>query len=260
MKINRIIKYSIKSLLPSKIFLNLLIWRRGYSEPELRLLPYLCDKSKISVDIGASGGLYTAHMLKYSKSCYAFEPQLKKALYLEKLLSGLKIPLYVEPVALSNKTGKVNMKVFTNDLGRSTIEDKNQIEKLGNVEIISVPVKRLDDYEFEKTGCIKIDVEGHEESVLRGAKRILTQDHPSLIIEIEERHKPGTFKAVSSFLEELGYKGFFYYNNHLEMINSFKVNSHQNIENKIKGEIYINNFLFVTDKNLSKLQHLIKLK
>ncbi len=247
--------------MPSKIYLDLLIWRRGYSDDELRLIPFLCDKSKIAIDIGASGGLYVSHMLKYSKSCYAFEPQLNKAFKLVKLLSGLKTPLYVEPVALSNKSGKVNLKLFTNDLGRSTIEEENQIEKSGNVELLSVPMKKLDDYEFkEKIGCIKIDVEGHEESVLQGAKNILTRDHPALIIEIEDRHKPNAFKAVSSFLEDLDYNGFSYYNNHLETIKHFKVSIHQNIDKKNRGERYINNFLFITDDTLTKLGHLIKNK
>jgi hypothetical protein len=45
-------------------------------------------------------------------------------------------------------------------------------------------------------------------AVLRGAERILRQDRPNLILELEERHVRGCVAATFDFLEGLGYRGF----------------------------------------------------
>ncbi|MCX6171133.1 MAG: FkbM family methyltransferase [Ignavibacteriales bacterium] len=259
MNILRFIKFGMKFVLPPDIFLRILVWKRGYPEPELRLIPYLCDKSKVSIDVGASEGLYTTHMCLHSKRCIAFEPRVNAAKDLERLLSGLNPPIQIETTALSNRAGIANLKVFPAEVGRSTIEHENHIEKYGNIDSVTVPVKRLDDFEFtEAIGCIKIDVEGHEESVLLGAHLLLSSNHPIILIEMEERHKLGTIKKVISLLQQYGYNGFFYENEHLEKIEFFENNIHQNISNVEKKGKYINNFIFFTNESRNRIQHLLR--
>lgn len=77
MKIGKQLWIFLKKILPTRLYLDIRTWRRGIpgQEYNLKLLPYLCDKSKISIDIGASGGLYASHMLKYSKYCLWSAPQ-----------------------------------------------------------------------------------------------------------------------------------------------------------------------------------------
>src|SRR5262249_58005565 len=55
-------------------------------------------------------------------------------------------------------------------------------------------------------GFIKIDVEGHESAVLRGAKNLLTASRPVLLIELELRHNPNVFEEVWRVLDPLGYQ------------------------------------------------------
>jgi FkbM family methyltransferase len=169
--------------------------------------------------------------------------------------------LRVEAVALSDHTGDAQLRVLLNDPGRSSIEKANPVERLGAVELLTVPTRRLDDYDaIEPVGCIKIDVEGHEDAVLRGARRILLRDYPSLIIEIEERHKRHSVSTVNGFLAELGYQGFFFRDDRLNPIESFRAEEHQdiaNIVNNINRENkYVNNFLFFASKSLAKVRHL----
>jgi hypothetical protein len=52
---------------------------------------------------------------------------------------------------------------------------------------------------------MKIDVEGHELEVLKGAAGLVEQDKPVLLIEIEERHCPGNLKEVPKWLARFGY-------------------------------------------------------
>ena len=104
-------------------------------------------------------------------------------------------------------------------------------------------------------------VEGHEEAVLRGARRLLLRDRPSLIIEIEERHRRHAVGAVSGFLAELGYRGFFFRHGRLNPIETFRAEEHQDVSRMtgggVNGDDYVNNFLFPSHETLAKLQHLI---
>jgi hypothetical protein len=57
---------------------------------------------------------------------------------------------------------------------------------------------------------LKIDVEGAELGVFKGAERILRQHRPLLVFESENRQlAPGKVQDVFSFLEGLGYAGSF---------------------------------------------------
>jgi FkbM family methyltransferase len=77
------------------------------------------------------------------------------------------------------------------------------------VESWSVPMLSLDDACLAEVAAIKIDVEGAELEVLRGAWMTLRRWRPSLSIEIEERHRLGSTRSVPELLNELGYEGWF---------------------------------------------------
>ena len=66
----------------------------------------------------------------------------------------------------------------------------------------------LESHRVERVDAIKIDVEGAELLVLRGAAATLSRDHPLLIMEVEQRWT-GRFgheaKAVFAVLAECGY-------------------------------------------------------
>jgi hypothetical protein len=53
---------------------------------------------------------------------------------------------------------------------------------------------------------IKIDVDGHEVSVLRGAAGTITRDRPRLLIEVEQRIQP--VGNVIGLLDSWGYRGW----------------------------------------------------
>ena len=78
---------------------------------------------------------------------------------------------------------------------------------------VPVPLVALDDYFAEgeyRVALLKIDVEGAELGVLKGAERILRQHKPLLVFECENRHlAPGNVRDVFSWLEQLGYEGRF---------------------------------------------------
>lgn len=227
--------------------------RKKDFEPEFELLPYLCDKNKVSIDIGANLGSYTSRMIKYSKLCWAFEPIPQLYQFLSRAFQSTKI----ENVALSSKTGKTELKIPENGYALTSIEEKNLLEK-NNIHKIIVEMKKLDDYGIGNVGFIKIDVEGHEEAVLTGAAETIKKYLPNLLIESEERHKPNAVNNIKNFLKNFGYQGFFLSHGKLQSIESFSVSTHQpnkkfeNIRKEIRDGNYVNNFIFITKENQKK--------
>ena len=254
--LKHIINTVLQTALPSKTYLNFLIWKRGFEEPELKLVYDFCDKDHTSVDVGAANGMYLAHLYKISKNCYAFEPRKKALDNLKRVFEGITSNIRFEQVALSDHSGSTEMRILKSNDRLSTIESENTIEKFGEVELVRVPVKKLDDYPFpDKVGFIKIDVEGHEESVLNGALEIIRRDHPFLLIEIEERHKKNSIDHIKTLLQEFGYKGFYYLNSHLNAIESFNIPAYHQYGKK--GQPYVFNFIYIHQDALPKISHLL---
>ena len=144
------------------------------------LLHYL-NKKDLFVDVGANVGSYTllAGMIKKSETI-SFEPipttykKLERNIYLNS--SGKKITLL--NVGLSNESGVLN---FTNFLNTT-----NKVVDEYHQSSIKVNVDSLDNYNLKPT-VIKIDVEGYEEFVLKGAMNTLENKNLRvLIIELNE--------------------------------------------------------------------------
>lgn len=67
---------------------------------------------------------------------------------------------------------------------------------------VKVEVKKLDDFNFSDVGLMKIDVEGFEERVLRGAVDTIARCRPALYIEDDRKDKS---ESLHAFVRELGY-------------------------------------------------------
>lgn len=254
--LKNIINTVFQTILPSKTYLGLVKWKRGFEEPELKLVYDFCDKDSISVDVGAANGMYLAHLYQISKKTVAFEPRKAALQNLEKVFSGVTSNIQFEQVALSDFSGNTEMKILKSNDRLSTIEAENTIERFGSVERVSVPVKQLDDYRFDdKVSFIKIDVEGHEESVLKGALNLIRRDHPFLLIEIEERHKKDSIEHIKLLLQQFGYKGYYYLNSRLNAIESFNIPAYHQYGKA--GQPYIFNFVYIHQDSVQKVAHLL---
>lgn len=72
----------------------------------------------------------------------------------------------------------------------------------------AVPLRRLDGFALSDLTAVKLDAEGAEYEVLRGARETLLRCRPVLSVEIEERHREGSTWAVPAYLDALGYDTF----------------------------------------------------
>jgi FkbM family methyltransferase len=187
-------------------------------------------------------------MLRYSKECVAFEPYPRLATLLR---NGLGQRLTVHQVALSDHSGHANMTAAPRETGMNTIEPSNNIApkvtEPDSIETLLVPRRTLDDFELQAVGFIKVDVEGHEEEVLRGAARTLEKYRPALQLELEEQHRSGSRERVAAMLQALGYTGYFVRSGKLWPLGRFDPFQHHNPANPAE---YIRNFLFLPDHRI----------
>jgi FkbM family methyltransferase len=247
-----------------RIYWRLKLWNQVNifnHEKELLFLPALASKDLISIDIGASSGIYSIALLAYSKKIYSFEPRADGIRDLSDMTRALRLPIQVETVALSNKEGEAELRMLKYDLGRSTIAPENALfDPDESPERRVLVIKRkLDSYGLSGIGFIKIDVEGHEKAVLEGAEQTIEKNRCNLLIEMEERHCPGVICEVKAWLEHRHYEGFFIDEGEILAMEMFRPSIHQDPKNiggwkenwSRKGK-YINNFIFVPEENKSE--------
>jgi hypothetical protein len=109
----------------------------------------------------------------------------------------------------------------------------------------------LDEFQLPSIGFAKIDVEGHEIAVLEGAKNTLSVHRPVLLVELEERHRKNSIADTISYLERLGYRGYFVRGAKVLPVSEFNLASDQDLRTISSGVTreslgrYVNNFIFV---------------
>jgi FkbM family methyltransferase len=180
-------------------------------ERELDALPRLVPTGTVVFDVGANVGLYSTVLSRFSRRVLAIEPNPDCA----QMLRRLRIQrVEVIEAAAAESEGQATLVVPGIHHGRgslspTTIDNESDIAANSH----SVVTRSLDeiaatflDHE-ERVGFVKIDVEGFELTVLRGAKKFLEAHRPRLMVEIEYRHGADV-PAVFGFLADLGYSAF----------------------------------------------------
>ncbi|MGH7119407.1 MAG: FkbM family methyltransferase [Acetobacteraceae bacterium] len=189
-------------------------WREAqyylrYGEIELHLLEFLCASDKDAIDIGAHDGCYVHFLRRFSRHVYAYEPIPWLATELRrKFAHG--VTVRADALSRSEGTGTLHIPMVkgTRVPGCATISGAAAALYDG-AENIRVPVRTLDASFVGGAGFIKIDVEGHEESVLDGARGTIERCRPNLVIEAVERLAPGCVGRIATIFRDRGYDGFF---------------------------------------------------
>ena len=235
--------------------------RYANGEPEIRLLPALVPAGKLAIDVGANRGLYVHHLLKITPNVVAFEPLPPMQQWLCRNYGG---KIRLEHVALSDAEGAAVIRFPRGNYSWATIAPTNRLDLSSGtdarIEEIEVPLKTLDSYDFKNVGFLKIDVEGHEEDVLKGASKLL-ESRPNLLIETEERHNPGSTSRIPAYLATMGFSGFYLSEGELRPLDEFSPARDQPIESvgySGKSGRYINNFLFVPTESVATLKTTVR--
>lgn len=176
------IKDIVRSILQ---FLHLDLTRNlEYDRLTLKILRQEVRDGVNCIDVGCHRGEILEEMLRLSPSGkhFAFEP-------IPSLFAELKRRYWAQctifPCALSDKEGRTTFNFVRNAPAYSGINRRKYAVAEPDIEEIDVELRRLDDVipEGTRIGLIKIDVEGAELGVLRGAKELLNRDRPLVIFE-----------------------------------------------------------------------------
>ena len=145
----------------------------------------------------------------------------------------------------------------------SSLDAVNARAKQEGFENWSVPLLRLDDTGLSDVSAIKIDVEGAELEVLRGAWDTLQSCQPILSIEIEERHRLGSTRAVPELLREIGFEGWFEFFGDWRRIEDLDVATMQQASQSpadfTVSHPYVFTFYFVPSERREELARLARL-
>lgn len=163
------------------------------------------------VDVGFHYGLVSVYFVQQTnQSAHGFEvnPRIIKLVQsrLQKSPYAGKITLH--EYGLSDQEGMVQSYSDTRYSGATTIQPEQiqTIKEVAGLELRKkekVPVKRLDDVPIpEPIALIKIDVEGNEHAVIRGALATLKKYHPDVLFEALTDDKRAECEKT---LKKLGY-------------------------------------------------------
>lgn len=197
-------------------------------------------------DIGANKGSFTYWLSGWCGKVVAFEPQPELANRLVRLCRSLKLSnVTVEPKAVYSLSANLDFYMPGQNQPGASLKPITS----ANCTKTTVQAISLDEYfnDNTKIKLIKIDVEGAELHVLKGAEKLLRRSNPLLVFECENRHlNNGNVYDTFSYLKDLGYEGKFVYHGHLLPISKFNASIHQSQRGKSfwKSKDYCNNFIF----------------
>ena len=185
---------------------------RKRGERELRLLKYLVDPTRASIDVGANKGVYTYWLERFSRFVYAYEPN---PVLVDAFLRGVRGNAEVRPCAASDVDGTDALRVTlvtAPEWNAWHLEHQGgslNAKRVGSV-FAEYPIRtcRLDSLAHQPVGFMKIDVEGHELAVLDGARQLIARDHPVIMIELQQTCYDRPLAEVIRGIEQLGYVAF----------------------------------------------------
>lgn len=197
--------------------IGLSIIRNHYETEELQFVLDHLRPGDTAVDVGAHIGFFTMRMaarVGASGRVYALEPFDSNADLLERSIAenrlGDRVVFRRAAAGASTGTATLTFPRETLNTGGAYLLRDGTAPLAGNLRQ-TVPVVALDDLELRRpVRLIKMDVEGAEPQVLRGAAKILKDDRPIVLSELHptqlERASGTSVDAFLALVRDLGYQ------------------------------------------------------
>jgi FkbM family methyltransferase len=179
--------------------------------PEIDSVPRFVRAGDTVVDVGGNHGLYAFHLSRLvgpSGRVHTFEPVPMNLGILRHTVKSLGLSnVTVHPAGCGDKPGKTSFYVLS-DHGIPQLGWPRRQEAAG--QKFQCDIVRLDDVIAARISFLKIDVDGAELLVLRGAQRILRESHPVILFEAGGYTSDFGYEqqAVFDFLATFGYRFF----------------------------------------------------
>ncbi|WP_413166749.1 FkbM family methyltransferase [Capilliphycus salinus ALCB114379] len=165
----------------------------------VELLPRL--KNGIVIEVGSHIGSHSVFISRlFDGDVLLYEPLkfnftlLQDNLYRNQDQVDLKRVKLIN-AAVSSKPGVQDLKIVSNNLGMARLDSEDFVA----VESVEVRTLDSDIKQGQQVSLIKIDVEGHELDVIKGAARVIKESQPILLIEIWQQNFSEFVKLMNEF-------------------------------------------------------------
>jgi FkbM family methyltransferase len=160
------------------------------------------SKKKVTIDVGAAVGMYTHFFAQNSGYVFSYEPVMP---IFEQLLKVEKIHNNVIAInkAVSNFKGLSSFYVDDTRLSN------NSFKNLVGGQKINVKTTFIDEENHGIVGFIKVDVEGYELDVLKGAKNTIEEFSPACMVEIYPGFNNDPLEHTFEFFFERQYECYY---------------------------------------------------
>ena len=188
----------------------------SYNQFETKVLKTILKPGDIVIDVGAYVGWYSllsGKLVGQKGKVYAFEPS---PTYLKRFIDNIKLNnlrnIKTFNLAVSNKNSNVSF--YQAGSGSSIIKQAAELhigKKIKQIQVKSITLNTFVAKEkISRINLIKIDVEGWELQVLKGASNILKKKNaPTLMVEVIDgqwkKWIPSTADALFIYLKSFGY-------------------------------------------------------
>lgn len=190
---------------PSKTVVETLLQKRNYHDDLIEYATSKCSEHRTYIDVGACYGLLSAQMSPFAKNVHAFEANPETFMCLKRNMITFS-NVHLHNVGLSDKSGMRKLLYFDND-SRATyrqITYQKALQYKSTLKILPTFTRSLDSYNFTDVDLLKVDVEGHEEFVIKGALKTIIKYRPVIVIERKMGIRSSAY--VDCALKMIGYE------------------------------------------------------
>jgi FkbM family methyltransferase len=168
-------------------------------------------RTELILDVGGGGGAISTWFSRWAERVIVFEPSPhnRERIRIHHRIRGVR-NVELVPCAIGDAQGEATLHL-KREPGHNSLGDIGASE---TVDHVRVPVRTLDAFALERgierVGLLKIDVEGFEPEVIRGADRLLRERRVDLVVF---EFSPAFYRqrgieptAVVDALEDRGYR------------------------------------------------------
>jgi FkbM family methyltransferase len=197
-----------------------------YDTAIIRIMNYLrakCDNKEHElnvIDVGANIGDTAAHILASENSnvnVICVEGNEKFIYFLKKNYANNN-QVHIIEVFLADYEQKSDIKVITK-AGTASLLSLHENEKsntYSNLITLDNAILTDDRYKNIKIDFVKVDTDGYDYKVLRGAKQILAKYHPLVLFELDPfflKNHDEIYMSIFKYFKKLSYKSIILYDN-----------------------------------------------
>ncbi|TRY30330.1 FkbM family methyltransferase [Aliiglaciecola sp. M165] len=193
-------------------YVDLFVLNSGSYQPEeLKIIKNILSKldEPVAIDVGANTGHHSLFMSQFCSVVHCFEPESENYRFLVRNSLVNRASLVLNNCALSDFSGSQTLWLDKFNNGKHSLF-REHVNAQGKTQMVEV--QTLDEYckenRVNNISFIKIDVEGAEASVIKGAREIVYRDKPVILFEVTPT---SITNGIEKAMAELSFYKYIYY-------------------------------------------------